>query len=586
MAQEEPKKEKWSKSVDFAFACAGGCIGYGNVWRFPYICYANGGGAFLIPYLLVAFTYGLPLFIMESSFGQLTDKGMIGSWDLVPIFKGVGYASLVMTFCQDAYCLVLQSWLLRYMVASFQSALPWETCYNSWNSENCTHILTVADLKASSNVTQRITLNSSTTTSVIEFWEREVLQLSVDVNHIGHVNWKMLLCLIAVIVIVYLCIWKSIKWASKIVYVTVPLPYLLLLAVLVRGMTLDGAMDGIGYYLKPNITKLKEPEVWLNATEQVCFSYGICLGVVTVLGSRNKKNHNFVRDSLFIVVLNVFTSFIAGFAVFSLLGFMAKQQNTTVDAVAEAGPGLAFIAYPQAISMLPLAPFWGALFFLMMFFLGLDSAFVYDEALCTTVFDLLPLKIRRRSHAMEKTFAVVMLVLFVFGITMVTEGGLYVFQIFQFGGTGWCLIFNGIFQSIAVGWVLGADKYIEIMSNLLGYSPKLLIWCKYCWKYFIPLAAPAAIIYALIRHERMSYSNGNLFPDWAEAIAWILTLAPVLCVPSWILYYFLKTPGNFSERWETIMTPQLFDEDEEAGDKKSSGESILLNSKEEETILS
>ncbi|TNN86260.1 Sodium- and chloride-dependent betaine transporter [Liparis tanakae] len=147
----------------------------------------------------------------------------------------------------------------------------------------------------------------------------------------------------------------------------------MLAILLVRGLTLPGAWQGVVYYLYPDPSRLADFQVWMEACAQVLFSYGVASGTLITLGSYNKVNNNCYKDSLWLCVLNSATSFISGFAVFSALGFMAEKQGIPIDKVVDSGPGLAFIVFPQAVAMMPLPQLWAACFFLMLILLGLDT---------------------------------------------------------------------------------------------------------------------------------------------------------------------------------------------------------------------
>nr|XP_054599217.1 sodium- and chloride-dependent GABA transporter 3-like [Nothobranchius furzeri] len=147
----------------------------------------------------------------------------------------------------------------------------------------------------------------------------------------------------------------------------------MLLILLIRGLTLPGAWDGIYYYLYPDITHLANLKVWIEAGSQVLFSYCLTTGTLNVLSSYNRYNNNCYKDCFWLCLLNSGTSFIAGFVVFSVLGFMAQKQGVTVDVVVDSGPGLAFIAYPQATALMPLPQFWSVCFFLMLVLLTVDT---------------------------------------------------------------------------------------------------------------------------------------------------------------------------------------------------------------------
>jgi len=364
-------REKWKKKIDFVFSIAGGFVGLGNVWRFPYLCFKNGGGAFLIPYVLFVLLGSLPIFFLEVAIGQYTSMGSSLAFNCVPIMKGIGIAVNMINFHLNTYYAVILAWSARYFFASMASVLPWASCDNHFNTENC---FVFGKNTSSLNSTQ--TGNSSTgnsTSSVVEFWERGVLAKSSGLSETGEIQWELLLCLLLTWVVMYFCIWKGIGWTSKVVYFTATFPLLLLLVLLVRGVTLDGALDGIIWYLRPDLKKLKNTQVWLDAANQVFYSYALCKGMIITMGSYNNYKYNSYRDCILLSCLNSGVSIVAGFAIFPVLGFMAKEQNVTIEEVAESGPGLAFIAYPKALTLMPLPQLWGCLFFFMLFMLGLDS---------------------------------------------------------------------------------------------------------------------------------------------------------------------------------------------------------------------
>lgn len=147
----------------------------------------------------------------------------------------------------------------------------------------------------------------------------------------------------------------------------------MLLTLLVRGLTLEGAGKGIYFYLNPDISRLADPDVWLDAGTQVFFSYMIGIGTIISLGSYNKFHFNVFKWSLMLCAFNCTASIISGFAIFSVLGYMSEITGIPIKDVAESGPGLAFIVYPKALSMLPLPQLWAGLFFVMLLMLGLAS---------------------------------------------------------------------------------------------------------------------------------------------------------------------------------------------------------------------
>ncbi|XP_069554517.1 sodium- and chloride-dependent GABA transporter 2-like isoform X2 [Brachyistius frenatus] len=539
---------QWASKAEFLLAVAGQIIGLGNVWRFPYLCYKNGGGVFFVPYLLFLVLCGIPLFLLETSLGQYTSLGGVSAWrTLCPLFGGLGYASQVMILHGCVYYIVILAWALFYLSYSFQAVLPWSHCNNTWNTDAC------VSFERHNQTVDASGLPENATSAVVEFWEREVLRLSDTLDELGPINWKLALCLAVVWIVCYFCVWKGVKSTGKVVYLTATFPYVMLFVLLVRGATLPGATQGIIYYLKPNHTRLADPQVWMDAGTQIFFSYGICLGSLTALGSYNKYNNDCYKDSFMLCLLNSSTSFLAGFAIFSVLGFMAEEQGVDISSVAQSGPGLAFIVYPRAVAMMPLPQLWAVCFFLMIIMLGLDTQFVSLEALMTSVTDLYPHLIRR-GHRRELLLLLVCVVCFLVGLVMVTPGGLYVFQIYDhFSCSGASLLLLSIFQSLAVGWVYGADRFSGNIRDMTGYAPLPVF--KLCWKYLTPAVCTATFVFSLVCWSPLSLGKGLVAPAWATSLGWILTLSSVSLLPTWAVYVLVTTPGTLAQRFQRLCSP-------------------------------
>uniref|UniRef100_A0AAR2LFY1 Transporter n=1 Tax=Pygocentrus nattereri TaxID=42514 RepID=A0AAR2LFY1_PYGNA len=587
---KHPQREKWASKLDFLLSVAGGFVGLGNVWRFPYLCYKNGGGAFLIPYFIFLFGGGLPVFFLEVALGQFTSQGGITCWEkLCPIFTGIGYASIVIVSLLNIYYIVILAWGLYYLFQCFHPELPWASCNNPWNTENC-----VEDTLRKNKTLWAAANATNFTSPVTEFWERNVLSISDGIDNVGPVKWDLALCLLGVWVICFFCIWKGVKSTGKVVYITATFPFVMLIVLLVRGVTLPGAAEGIKFYLYPNVTRLEDPEVWIDAGTQIFFSYAICLGAMTSLGSYNKYKYNCYRDCLLLGGLNSGTSFVSGFAIFSVLGFMAQEQGVDIADVAESGPGLAFIAYPKAVTMMPLPTFWAILFFIMLLLLGLDSQFVEVEGQITSLVDLYP-SFLRKGYRREIFIAIVCFVSYLLGLTMVTEGGMYVFQLFDYyAASGVCLLWVAFFECIAVAWVYGADNFYDAIEDMIGYRPNP--WMKWCWTVITPflcvvidrdyvgkchsitqsvLQNPSGLtfsiryfenyiniffshllqgcfIFSLVKYKPLTYNKIYEYPDWSIGVGWTLALASMICIPMVVVIKIIQSDGPLIEVSVTV----------------------------------
>ncbi|XP_028665199.1 sodium- and chloride-dependent GABA transporter 2-like [Erpetoichthys calabaricus] len=550
----KPQKElkmkergQWNNKLEFVLSVAGEIIGLGNVWRFPYLCYKNGGGAFFIPYLIFLFSCGIPVFFLETSLGQYTNEGGITCWRKIsPLFEGIGYATQVIVGLLNFYYIIVLAWALYFLYNSFTWDLPWATCNNDWNTGTCVEFST-------KNKTSNWTIPANATSPEIEFWENRVLRISSGIEHIGKLQWDLTLCLFLAWVVCYFCIWKGVKSTGKVVYFTATFPYIMLLVLLIRGVTLPGAAGGIKFYLYPDISRLADPQVWMDAGTQIFFSYAICLGCLTALGSYNKYNNNCYRDCLALCFLNSGTSFLAGFAIFSILGFMAYEQNVPISDVAESGPGLAFIAYPRAVTMMPFSPLWACFFFIMIILLGLDSQFVCVESLVTAIVDMFP-SVFRRSMRREMLILMISIISFLVGLIMLTEGGMYVFQLFDYyAASGMCLLFVAIFETVCIAWVYGADRFYDNIEDMIGYRPGPLI--KYCWLFFTPAVCIGTFAFSLIKYTPLKYNKKYVYPWWGYGLGWLLALSSMVCIPFWIIYKLSTTEGLFSERLKQLTKP-------------------------------
>ncbi|CAH2048284.1 unnamed protein product, partial [Iphiclides podalirius] len=497
------ERETWAKKVEFLLAVVGFAVDLGNVWRFPYICYQNGGGAFLIPYCIMLLFGGLPLFFLELALGQYHRCGCITLWKRIcPALKGVGYAICMIDIYMGMYYNTIIGWAVYYLIASLasiSSSLPWTSCDNEWNTPLCTPI-----------TSPQIFLNA--TTPAKEFFERNVLEQhkSNGLDDMGPIKPSLALCVFGVFVLVYFSLWKGVRSAGKVVWVTALAPYVVLLILLARGVTLPGATEGIRYYLTPEWHKLQNSKVWIDAASQIFFSLGPGFGTLLALSSYNKFNNNCYRDALITSSINCLTSFLAGFVIFSVLGYMAHVQNKSIEEVGLEGPGLVFIVYPEAIATMTGSVFWAIIFFLMLITLGLDSTFggisfllnwslnakdrdhmtfssiacgrrrceVGLEAVTTALCDEYPRVLGRHR---EIFVAFLLLFIYICALPTTTYGGVYLVDLLNVYGPGLAILFLVFAEAAGVCWLYGVDRFSEDVKSMLGHTPGLF-W-RTCWTY-------------------------------------------------------------------------------------------------------
>ncbi|KAF6206322.1 hypothetical protein GE061_017553 [Apolygus lucorum] len=532
----------WSHKLDFLFSCISLSVGLGNVWRFPYLCYKNGGGAFLVTYTVAMFLCGIPLFFQEVAIGQYLRVGgstFVGK--LCPLFQGVGYATMTMVFFLDLYYCVIIAWALFYLLSALWfPELPWSSCGNWWNTNSC------YEHGGNTTVVDGIIKHR---TPIEEFWEQRVLRQSNGITEVGGMQWELLGCLLCGWIIVYSVIYRGLHQSGKVIWFTALFPYVVLFILLVRSVTLDGASDGLWYYVIPRWEELAAPGPWIDGATQIFFAYSIGTGALPALGSYNSFNHNCYKDAVITCIVNTLTSLLAGVCTFAILGNIALEQNTTVADVVNSGPGLVFLTYPEAVLKLPGATIWAVIFFLMLIILGVDSEFCLVESFVTGMVDKWPKTLL--PHRRKFTFAVC-LVLFVLGIPMVTHGGIYIFQLMDYySASGMCLLWVCFFQTIAISWFFGADKVTEFIEEMMDMKASRFWYI--CWVYISPAVMMAIFIFNVLEYVPATYGSYS-YPTWAQNVGIAISLSSMLWIPGYALYYLCTTPGTLQQRIKTGLT--------------------------------
>ncbi|XP_040005647.1 sodium-dependent proline transporter isoform X2 [Xiphias gladius] len=540
-------REQWGGKYEFLLSCIGYCVGLGNVWRFPYLCYRNGGGVFLIPYFIMLFVTGVPLFLMELSLGQYGAAGPITVWKCCPLLKGIGIGMLCVSTLVCLYYNVIIAWTFYYLGSSFQSPLPW-SCEAVANAGLCGN-----------------TTGNSSTGKVLSpteiFWNERVLGVvhSEGLHDPGPVRWPLALCLLAAWIIIFLCMLKGIRSSGKVVYVTATFPYFVLIVLIIRGATLEGSLQGVAFYLTPDWGRLANAQVWNDAASQIFYSLGIGVGGLLSMASYNKFDNNVIRDTLIITTGNCSTSFFAGFAIFSILGHMAWRKGVPVGQVADTGPGLAFVAYPEALALLPGSVFWSILFFLMLFMLGIDTLFGNMEGITTAVLDEFP---HLRGNTLHKSLflGVLCFCFYLMGLLLVTDGGIYWFTLIDSFSTSFGLIIITLFMCIGISFFYGVNQFCQDIIDMICHCPpwctKVLLYFKACWVFFTPFLLLFILTYIFIEMYNTSLHYGAyVYPRWGKALGACIGATCCLQILIWAVVAICKETGTLKDRFQKAIRP-------------------------------
>uniref|UniRef100_A0A8C6VVD6 Transporter n=1 Tax=Nothobranchius furzeri TaxID=105023 RepID=A0A8C6VVD6_NOTFU len=483
---ENAERGNWSRKRDYILSMIGYAVGLGNIWRFPYLAYKNGGGAFLIPYFTMLVVAGIPLFFLESAFGQFCSQGPINVWRAVPLLQGET---------------ILNSDVKALMCWGFKSF-----CH--------------CGLKMRTNT----------------------IMMYLNKTRLGHVVVKAPS-------LSPLCVSPM-----EVVYFTATFPYLVILILLIRGVTLEGAKDGIEFYIgtQSNLTKLTEAQVWKDAATQTFYSLSIGWGGLMTLASYNNFHNNVFKDSFVVTLTNAGTSVLAGFAIFSILGHMAHVYKMPVGEVVKEGFGLAFIAYPGALSKLPISPLWSILFFFMLLTVGLDSQFAGIEVLTTCLLDAFPKTFKTKRALLTITTGSI---LYLLGLPCVTRAGIYWVTLIDQFVASWVLLFLVLLEIIGVSYIYGGNRFIKDIEMMLGNKSSMFwLWWRACWFFISPCIILVILGWSMATFVPPTYEKVE-YPDWGLALGWCMVTFVLIWIPVIAVYQLIKVKGNPWKRLKSLCSP-------------------------------
>ena len=461
--EPESGREQWNSRTGFLMAAVGSAVGLGNIWRFSYISYKNGGGAFLIPYIVALLTAGVPLMILEFALGHKM-KGS-APYSLRKIRKGwewLGWWSVIFVMFGIVlyYCVVL-SWCVNYFFHSFN--LTWGSDPN-------------------------------------DFFFNRFLKISSGPGEIGGIQVSILLALAAVWVvnwfIAYKGVQRGIELASRIF---MPLLFVLTTALVAWSLTFEGAGGGLAAYLRPDFSRLGDIQVWVDAYSQIFFSLSLGFGIMIAYASYLPDKTDLRSNAMITSYMDAGYALFAGVAVFATLGYMAHATGTPIGEVVTESLGLAFVAYPQAIGMVPLlGKLFGAIFFLALIVAGLSSSISILEAFASSIMD---------KFRVGRKVSVTLLCCggFLGGVIFTTRGGLFWLDIVDQFLNHYGLVTVGILECILVGWIYKADT---LRDHINAHSRvKVGRWWNFSIKIFIPAVLGIIVVLDIIKELKAPYGG-------------------------------------------------------------------------------
>ena len=542
MAMEAPgdqltpsgSRQRWSSPFSFVLASVGSAIGFGNIWRFPKLCFQYGGGAFLIPYGCALVFCAIPVVVLEFALGQRFQVGHVRMMTLaagaprVGWAAGFGWAAVLGTFLLAQFYCALLAITLCYLVASFSPQLPWAG-------------------------------------GPAHAFFAYVVQPSASVSDGGGLVPHLAGAYLLVWLIVTLSAVKSSASIELLNKIVMPVPFIVLLVFLCRGLTLPGAFSGVRALFTPDLSALASVEIWITAVSQLFFGVSAGLGTLTTYASFNPRDAPVVRSAILVCIANSAFSLLAGVTVFSFLGHLAHERGCSISDVVNGGSSLAFEVFPVAFASLPWPHFWAVSFFLMLLNLGVSSAVSMTSPLATSISEaLLVAKAnsgapagraeasagdvqlnsahRRCPPGVLPTLAV-HVAGFASGLLYVTHAGAHWVDLGDHFVPLYLTVIVGLSECVLITRIYGAKR---LLSELPAADQRFGAWWRFCWSYLMP-AALSVLLVAQIVHELTS-PFGSVPPRDADAPNARLAVCVPHVIPCLWVGSHLRCENNKSRR--------------------------------------
>ncbi|CAH7457211.1 orphan sodium- and chloride-dependent neurotransmitter transporter NTT5 [Phodopus roborovskii] len=555
-------------------------IGLGSMWRFPYLCHKNGGGSFLLMYLILLLLLGIPLLYMEMIIGQWLRMDSIRAWkQLVPWLSGLGYSSILACVLVSLYNSALISWSLFYLGQSFDYPPPWEHCPMLEN-------ISVTEAPCLRTVPHQY------------FWYHNTLRASKQIEEgIEVLVVNAALCLFATWVILYIIMTIRIKISVLMLIFSIFFPCILLLCFFIRCLFLQGAMASLRRLVTTDLSFLSSLETWRQAGGHVLYSLGLGMGTIITFSSYQTRGDNYIKLASFMAMVNLMTSLLSTAIIFLVLGFwtttsgsscVEKTVSNLVKLITKGvlpqavwppqdiihkhpmeylhwvsqlprnlqeevvhfslpcsilvqkekfmeGPGLAYVAFSQAVSLFPGSSFWAIIFFTALVVTGLGTMITLLEGIVLPLQSSVPTSTKH-----PKLIPVIVCLGGLLGsLVFTSRSGSYVVFLFDDHLVPMVLVIIVVFQNLSLAWVYGVKRFRAEMFGQLGR----LVWAPFTflWSYVtLPTLLALLTIYFLNLYHRESLYyiswNGSMSQEVKQpyqkiVLGWVTFLSALALLP-------------------------------------------------------
>ncbi|HML52270.1 MAG TPA: sodium-dependent transporter [Propionicimonas sp.] len=507
-APPAPKeREEWTGQIGFLLAAIGSAVGLGNIWRFPGVAYENGGGAFMIPYLVAILTAGIPILFLDYAIGhRFRGSAPLSLRRLTGTVTGeaLGWFQVAVSFIIAIYYTAVIAWALSYFVFSFTIA---------WGDDPA------------------------------GFFVGEYLQVGDPTLTGGFVPGVLIPMAVVWALVLVVLAGGIAKGVQRVNLIAMPLLVVGFLILVVRSLFLDGALDGLNALFTPHWAALTDPAVWIAAYSQVFFSLSIAFGIMITYASYRKKRSNLTSPGLVVAFANSSFELLAGIGVFAALGFLAHSQATTVGELEGlTGPILSFVTFPLIISHMPGGAFFGALFFGSLVIAGFTSQVSILQVVSSAFQDKFGWNPRQAVARIGIPMAVLSLLLFA------TTSGLNALDVVDNWANNIGVVASAVLMTVLVFWVLRSGEMLRGHLNAVS-TIKVGRW----WLWLTGLLAPIVLGYILITRIIALITDGyGGYPLWyLLTLGWGAVLAMIVFAAGFSAVRWPHNPDDFSP-WPAV----------------------------------
>lgn len=475
------KRETFSGRGAFIMAAIGSAVGLGNIWRFPYVTYENGGGAFIIPYIIALLTAGIPLLFLDYAIGHRHRGGAPLSYRRFNRrFETFGWWQVLVNVIIGIYYAVVLGWAASYTFFSINGA---------WGDKPIDFFIG-------------------------EFLKMGDISQGISFEFVGMVTGPLIAVWLVSLGILALGVQKGIAKSSGIL---MPLLVVMFMVLVVYSLFLPGAAKGLDALFTPNWSKLSDPSVWIAAYGQIFFSLSICFGIMITYASYLKKDSDLTGSGLVVGFANSSFEVLAGIGVFAALGFMATAAGQEVSDVAKGGIGLAFFAFPTIINQAPFGELIGVLFFGSLTFAALTSFISVIEVIISAVQD--KLRVSRAKVTFLVGVPMMVLSVFLFGTTT----GLPMLDVLD--------KFVNYFGIVAVAFVslvaIVANEKLGLLGNHLNETSSFKV--GFLWRLCIILTTGVLAFMLLSEGAKVLSEGYEGYPSWfVNTFGWGMAVSLVV----------------------------------------------------------